>query len=228
MIAARHCIVGVIVALAVTGRAVAAQADYRLAGILATGSGESIALIELSDGRQRLFRIGDAVGDGKVREITAVGVRIELAEEDLILRLRGNPQLVASALGAPIDDERAQSDDEAAQSDGEAARDERHNVRNQQLGASEAAGLLAAARRASKPGPGAQPLSPESLREQLDSLLEVPEGGQIVAVNDVPVQTPEEVIHALAARLGETSSVRLTVSGAGALGTIVLTPDSEQ
>lgn len=219
--------------LASFAQAAVSGTNYRLAGIVAAGSGSAIALIELPDGRQRFFRTGDSLGSGTIREITPAAVRVELAQEHLLLRLRGAPTLLtdsraeASSEGdAPSGD--AVQPDEVVSSGDEAGGTEEQTVNDLQLGASEAEGLVSAARRASDPGPGETPLSPESLREQLDSLLEVPSGAQIVAVDDVPVQTPQEVIRALVARLHESSTARLSVNGAGALRTIVVNSDTEQ
>jgi hypothetical protein len=47
-------------------------------------------------------------------------------------------------------------------------------------------------------------------------------------LDEVSVATPQDAIEALASRLDQSSSTRLTVSGSGRLETIVLTADSEQ
>src|SRR6186997_1453315 len=95
-IAGFRCAIAAILMLSSLASVAASETNYRLAGIVGTADERAVALIELPDGRQRLFRKGDALGDGRIREITAVGVRVELAHEDLLLRLRGNPILVAS------------------------------------------------------------------------------------------------------------------------------------
>src|SRR5262245_54713015 len=92
-----RCTVVAILLLASLASATASETNYRLAGIVASTGKGAVALIELPDGRQRLYREGDTLGDGTIGEITAAGVRIELGHEDLLLRLRGNPILVASA-----------------------------------------------------------------------------------------------------------------------------------
>jgi hypothetical protein len=207
-------------ALAVAG---APAMSYRLAGIVEAGGAGSIALIELPDGRQRLFRSGDALGEGRIREITAVGVRIELAEEDLILRLRGNPRLLAKA---GVEEQRhgegAQSDDD------EAAPDEEPSVRSQKLAVADAARMLTVVRRASSPHPGTPPPSDASLHEQLAAMLEMPAEARITAVDDIRAQSAQDAIETLASRLETNGSARLTVSGAGPVETIVVTADSEQ
>src|SRR5262245_39382186 len=91
------CAVAAILMLSSLASVAAVETNYRLAGIVAATGNGAVALIELPDGRQRLFREGDKLGDGRIREITAAGVRVELGHEDLLLRLRGNPILVASA-----------------------------------------------------------------------------------------------------------------------------------
>jgi hypothetical protein len=65
-------------------RAAASDTSYRLAGIVGDGGERSIAVIELPDGRQRIVRTGDALGEGQVVEITRIGVRIEFPGEELV------------------------------------------------------------------------------------------------------------------------------------------------
>ena len=212
--------------LASLAPAVASETNYRLAGIVAAGSEGSIALIELPDGRQRFFRAGDALGDGRIREINAAGVRIELAHEDLVLRLRGNPMLLARApeeVQSVADDE---TDVEHDDNDTEAGRDDVES--NRQLSASDVMRLLTSTQDTGEPRAGGQPPSAEALRRQLNDLLEIPADALVTGVDQASVSTPQQAIEALASRLDQGGSVRLTVSGAGALETIVLSSDSEQ
>ena len=209
-------------ALAAAG---APETNFRLAGIVGAGGQDSIALIELPDGRQRLYRTGEMLGEGRLREITAHGVRIELAGEDLLLRLRGNPRILSARVEAQADDQSdaeqyAESDDE-----GEPAQ---IATRTQQLSASETARLLASAQPASQSGASVQPQLAEGVRDRLNELLEIPADARIAEVNDVRVNTPQEAIEALASHLEQHREARLTVSGAGPLETIVLISDSEQ
>ena len=101
------CAVAAILMLGSLAARAAPEANYRLAGIIGSASEGALALIELPDGLQRLFRTGDALGSGRIRAITTSGVRIEMGQEDLLLRLRGKPLLVASTPdeAASVEDE---------------------------------------------------------------------------------------------------------------------------
>src|SRR5262245_59382636 len=68
----------------------AGDPDYRLAGIVAVGPDRLIAVIEMPDGRQGLFRPGDALGEGRVGDITRTDVRVEMTGQTFLLSLRGN------------------------------------------------------------------------------------------------------------------------------------------
>jgi hypothetical protein len=199
----------------------APEQHYRLAGIVAGGPGATIAVIELPDGRQRSYRTGDALDAGTIREITPASVRIGLPDDDLILRLRGSPHRAASrAAGAPAtedDDIEPRGVPEEAAAEGA--------VRNQQLGSNEASRLLAAAERARRPD-GDSPAG--AAAAQLNDILEIPADAVVLAVDEVHVASPAAALEALAARLNEDAPAAVTVSGAGEVRTIVLTPDAEQ
>jgi hypothetical protein len=207
-------IVVAVLALPTFAAAAAPETSYRLAGIIAAGSESFIAVIELPDGRQQLFRTGDALGNGKIREITSTHARIELAGRELLLSLRANPKLVAEARveATPIDDNV----------------DLEQNSRRQQLFFPDTVRMLTSMQRASQPQPGATPPAAETLREQINHVLEVPPTARIVAVDQVNVNTPQETIEALIRRLNEGGVTPLAVSGAGALETVYLTPIDEQ
>jgi len=209
----RNVVVAVL-AMPTFAAAAAPETNYRLAGIIAAGSESLIAVIELPDGRQQLFRTGDVLGNGKIRKITSTGARIELAGRELLLSLRGNPKLVAEARveAAPIDDNV----------------DLEQNSRRQQLLFPDTVRMLTSMQGASQPQPLAPPAAADTLREQLNHLLEIPTGARIVAVDQVNVNTPQETIEALIRRLNEGGVTRLAVSGAGTLETVYLTPIDEQ
>jgi len=219
-----RCIAAAILMLSSLASASAAETNYRLAGTVGTAGAGAVAVIELPDGRQRLFREGDALGDGRIREITAAGVRVELEHEDLLLRLRGKPILVASArdeVASPAEETESASADDGSEGEGE-------GERNQQLAAPEVTRLLTSARDASQARPVEQSQAAETLRGQLNESLEIPADARITAVDQVSVSTPQEAIEALASRLDRGGSARLTVSTAGTVQTIVLTSGSEQ
>jgi hypothetical protein len=190
------------------------ETNYRLAGIIGAGSESLVAVIELPDGRQQLFRTGDVLGNGEIREITSTHARIELAGQELLLSLRGNPRLVAEARveATPVDDDV----------------DLEQNSRRQQLLFPDTVRMLTSMQRASQSQPLATPPAAETLREQINHVLEIPAIARIVAVDQVNVNTPQETIEALIRRLDEGGVTRLAVSGAGTLETVYLTPIDEQ
>jgi hypothetical protein len=209
-------------------RAAASDTSYRLAGIVGDGGEQSIAVIELPDGRQRLVRTGDALGEGHVVEITRIGVRIEFPGEELILRMRGNPRLAAAspaADAAPAADEgdpedaRAEADEQEAVGEG--------GVLSQQLSMADAASMIESVQGAGHPD-GAQQQSTEGLGSRLNALLEIPAEATITEVDGVRVDSPQAALAAIQSSFAQSNGARLTVTGAGALTTVVLAPDSEQ
>jgi type II secretory pathway component PulC len=81
-----------VLALPTFAAAAAPETNYRLAGIVAAGSDSFMAVIELPDGRQQLFRAGDVLGNGKIREITSTGALIELAGRGVGPELAWQPE----------------------------------------------------------------------------------------------------------------------------------------
>jgi len=195
--------------------------DYRLAGIVAVGQDHLLAVIEMPDGKQGLFRAGDALGNGRIHDITRSDVRVEMNGEELLLSLRGNPKLSAAipVAEAPVEDvmvEEAPGDD--------------LTTRNQPLFYEDTARLLksvsasAGAERAAGAPAAADDATAEPLAARLNELLGVPAGAQIVAVDGNAVSSPQDVIAKLLPLLGEARPVRLDVGGAGEIQTILITP----
>ena len=152
-------------------------------------------------------------------------MRIAFPGEELLLRMRGNPRLAASPrVEGPtaVTEGQEESDDAPAAGEGGEA-----GVRNQQISLADAAQILESAK-AGQAQAGADAPSAESLGAQLNGLLEIPEDARITEVNDVRVESPQDAIATLLARLEHGEPVRLTVSGAGTLETVVLAADSEQ
>jgi hypothetical protein len=219
--AARALIVAI---LGVAGGALAdAPPDYRLAGIVAVGQEHLLAVIEMPDGKQALFRTGDALGSGRIRDITPTDVRVEMNGQDLLLSLRGNPKLSAAVpvAEAPPEEETLVE-----------VPSEDITTRNQPLFYDDTVRLLktVAATEASPTGataaaPGGENGAvPQPLAARLNELLGVPPGAQIVAVDESPVGTPQDVIDKIVPLLGTARPVRLRVTGAGDLQTIVISP----
>lgn len=204
----------------------AAERDYRLAGIVSVGADRLLAVIEMPDGRQGLFREGDALGDGRIRAVTREGVRVHLKDGDVMLTLRGNPRLsAATPVKGGID---------ALVSEytpGDADPDSR--VRKQPLFYQDTVELLTtAALSAIDPGQIAEKglppdISKELLNSRVNEVLGVPIGATITAVDRDPVSTPQEVIDAVVPRLNDGATVRLTIAGAAEVETIELTPVDE-
>lgn len=211
-----------LVLMPLTALAAAPERHYRVAGIVAGYPGAAIAVIELPDGRQRSYREGDLLDEGTIREITPASVRIEFPEDDLILRLRGSPQLAANRIAQAS----ANAEQGDAEEDGSEEAPAEDAMRNQQLGSNDVARLVAAAER-TRHADDAESAS-ESAAAHLNEILEIPAEAVVVAVDEVPVASPAAAVDALAAQLGEGATATVTVSGAGDLRTIVVAPDSEQ
>jgi hypothetical protein len=204
-----------------------AAPDYRLAGIVAVGSDRLLAVIEMPDGRQGLFRSGDALGEGRIRDITRSDVRVEINGQDLLLSLRGNPKLSAAV---PVVE--TYEDEPFVE-----APPEDVTTRNQPLFYADTVRLLTSARGgaggsqvAGEPAAAAGPAdaaTAEALSTRLNELLGVPSGARIIGVNGVLTGSPQEVIDKIVPLLGEARPVRLDISGAGDVQTILITPVDE-
>ena len=195
--------------------------DYRLAGIVAVGQDHLLAVIEMPDGKQGLFRAGDALGNGRIHDITRSDVRVEINGQELLLSLRGNPKLSAAipVSEAPIEDVFV-----------EETPGEDLTTRNQPLFYEDTARLLksvsasAGAERAPGAPAAANDATAEPLAARLNELLGVPAGSQIVAVNGNAVSSPQDAIAKLLPLLGEARPVRLDVGGTPEIQTILITP----
>ena len=201
------------------------EPDYRLAGIVSVGPERLLAVIEMPDGRQGLFRTGDALGDGHIRDITRGDVRVEMHGQDFLLSLRGNPRLSAAA-PVPTEDENVP--------DYETNTDPK--VLNQPLfyedtvrlltSLPRTAGMASAGGAAEKSTDGNGNVDTHS--PGLNELLGVPQGARIVAVDGSPVHSPQEIIDKVVPLLNLGRAVRLNLQDAGELQVIYVTPVQEE
>jgi hypothetical protein len=200
--------------------------DYRLAGIVSVGPERLLAVIEMPDGRQGLFRTGDALGDGHIRDITRSDVRVEMRGQNFLLSLRGNPRLSAAA---PVHTEDENVPDYQTNTD--------PKVLNQplfyedtvrlltslpRLGGTASAGGAAADQGTDKNG------NTDAHSPGLNELLGVPQGARIVAVDGTPVHSPQEIIDKVVPALNLGRAVRLNLADAGQLQVIYVTPVEEE
>jgi hypothetical protein len=201
------------------------EPDYRLAGIVTVGTERLLAVIEMPDGRQGLFRTGDALGEGRIRDITRSDVRIEMHGQNFLLSLRGNPRLSAAA---PI---RIEDEDV---SDSETNTDP--TVRNQPLFYEDTVRLLTSVERSggtanaggATAGQGTDKSgNTDTLSPGLNELLGVPQGARIVAVDGSPVHSPQEIIDKVVPLLNLGRAVRLNLADADQLEVIYVTPVQE-
>jgi len=202
------------------------QPDYRLAGIVTVGPERLLAVIEMPDGRQGLFRTGDAVGDGRIRDITRSDVRIEMHGQNFLLSLRGNPRLSAAA---PIQTADEDVPDDEINTD--------PKVRKQPLFYEDTVRLLtsvdhsgATANAGGTPAEHGSDKSgyPDTLSPGLNELLGVPQGARIVAVDGSPVHSPQEIIDKVVPLLNLGRAVRLNLADADELEVIYVTPVEEE
>jgi hypothetical protein len=195
--------------------------DYRLAGIVEVGPERWLAVIEMPDGRQGLFRAGETLGEGRIVDVARTGVRVELGGEIVLLSLRGNPSLSAAV---PITGEDAYAAEGSPRDP---------SVRSQPLFYEDTVKLLTSVARATAAATPGHTTSPPAgadagaLSARLGELLGVPAGARIVAVDRDAVKTPQEVIDAVVPRLGAGQAVRLSLAGAGDLEVLYLTPVEE-
>lgn len=200
---------------------------YRLAGVVAGAPGGALALIELPDGRQRAFRTGDALGDGTIRDIRPGSVRIDLPDEDLILRLRGSPHFAAEPSPEP---DAAGEAREAGPQDAEEQVLEAQSTgatRTQPLPSSDLERLLAAAGRAgTRPEAGDSP--PPAAGDVLRSVLELAADAEIVAVDGAAMASAAAALEALVARLPTGDPVSIDIRSAAGNETLVVAPDPDQ
>lgn len=157
------------------GTVVASQATYRLAGIIAPAQGSAMALIELPDGEQQLFRAGDTIENGRVASITVDTVRLEFANSELVLQLEGTGNPV------PITVTEYRREDYL---DIETLRLEAGNL--------EAISSLA----------GSDEMTdPKETASRMLAHLNLPPSARIAAVNDEPVSSPTEALRKMAASI---------------------------
>lgn len=82
--------------------------DYRVAAIISAGA-QSKALIEVVDGKQEWFEIGDNLGSSPILHIDDDGVTLLVAGSEMRLLLRGEKTLLAASGDAAIAPAREQS-----------------------------------------------------------------------------------------------------------------------
>jgi hypothetical protein len=86
----------------VSGSVWAAYDEYRVAAIIATDS-KSMVLIQIEDGEQSWYNIGDVLGDSRVEHIDPEWISIANADGEVRLYLRDDHKVVpASANSEPV------------------------------------------------------------------------------------------------------------------------------
>ena len=170
-------IAGVLVALAVNA-VVAAESDYRLAGI--AGRIDNLrALIVWRDGGQRWLREGDLFEGAEVLEISADWVRLQFPEGERLIR-----PTFSSSRGVGVSPFEGLF--------GEAAADAR-SVESAQTSRELIARLSGSA----------STTSTTRLTRTLNTLLELPRGSKIVAIDGENVTSPKAALESLLKALRE-------------------------
>ena len=203
--------------------AVADEPDYRLAGIVSVGENRFLAVIEMPDGRQGLFRAGDALGTARIRDIGRSEVRMEVDGREVSLSLRGNPRLSAAA---PVVEDVEMTPDEPGGTS---------EVRSQPLFYEDTERLLASAARSGgqvgttgTPALAATDAAADALSARLGEVLGVPPGARIVAVDGAPVNSPQDVLDKVLPLLDLGRAVRLNITGGGDVQVIYITPVEDE
>ena len=179
-------------------------AGYRLAGIIAAGTGH-VGLLELPEGRQVLVRVGSSLPDG--------ARVLSLTDRELALQLPGGQrlQLVLSGLAGGS----AVSVVNAARSAEAAAAPEIVKTRTREPSYSLLTVSVAPfreARRAPAAG-GTTPTKPTDavVAQRFSSLLALPPGARILAVNDKPVASAVAAVNLTDRALAEGRMAVLNV-----------------
>ncbi len=66
---------------------------YRLSGVVFSGDDRSVAIIEMADGKEQLFRKGDRIGHATIVEIGEKQVRLVTGTGESVLELQVSPTL---------------------------------------------------------------------------------------------------------------------------------------
>ena len=154
----------------------AADESYRLAGsILTDDHGITLALVEKPDGTQQLLREGDSIDGGTVVEITSKTVRLQFDSEELVLKLAGSDNQEAVMSMQYRQEDYADSE-------------------------SKSVGLEALAE-ISRLAESTETTESRKRASQVLSHLDLPADALITAVNDQPVESPDEALQKIAANI---------------------------
>jgi hypothetical protein len=205
---------------------------HRLAGIVELDDGARQAWIVTRAGRERVLRVGDALGEGRITEISRRSVRVQLADRELILQLAGGAVgtgVPADANPAPVVESRPMSaqrlrrilSGERAANDGLSAPagEEASVAVSAFQGAPGRSGGRTSTRRPPSAADG------DDLRRQLNAALGLPSEARIVALGETPIASPAALAEGLAQALERGEVPRLTVEGGAGVDEIYVLPE---
>jgi len=177
-------IIGVLLLL-VTFSCGADELPYRLVGIVTPSDNNKFVLIESRDGKQKIYRLHDSLGDGTIVEISSHTIKVQRPDEDFLLHLAG----VSSSDGAQMKEPKA-TQFSATRKSSRKVQKALHELLSQSRKGNEA-----------------------ELISGINHLLRLPETAWIVAVDGRSVTSPENGLEVLLNSLREGESPRLTLSG---------------
>ncbi len=190
------------VAIAAT-QVLAADLEYRVAGLMNLGPDRKLAVVESSDGAQALYRVGDALGDGRIVDIGTDTLVVLLDGERVTLTLSGNPVVLTSDGSAPGELLPPVPPPKTA---------------TRVIRPGQAADALRSERRGESAGDRA---------ERINGVLGLPAGTRILAVDRVPVAAVADAVDRMLPLLAANEPVRLTVAGTDEMDEVYLLPEEE-
>jgi len=161
-----------VAALLACSISMASEMRYRLAGIVTPENGRTLAIIEVPEGEQLLVRAGDLIEGGRVAEITANTVRLDLSQGEVVLRLAATDKREIN-LAAYRQEELMDA----------APKPVATNV----------------LRKISQLAASANERKPEELASEVGGYLGLPAGSRIMAIDDQTVESPAEAVQKIAA-----------------------------
>lgn len=174
---------------------------YRLSGVVFAGDEGSIAIIEMADGKEKLFREGDRIGQERIVEIGEKQVRLVGEAGESVLVLQGSPALSFPDSGeVPLSGGIPSFEKKVEQLERRLTDIEEKKARD------------------------------EAARTLLNSMLGLPPDALITKVNDRPVESPSEVVTRLEKILekGDPSPVAFTVDGVAGTDRVYRYPENEE
>lgn len=169
--------------------------QYRVSGLIFGSDGQSLAIVERSQGGSVLVGVGDELDDGRLIEIGESFVRVRFTGEDLLLPLSGGPALIAPSASSSL----LRPNEHAPGI---------HGVLSDQLLVE-----LDGIRKSFDSPQGSTQCAQAAFSEQLRDLIDLPAGTVIKNINGEAFTSVAEGVGLLEALLRERALIRLEFVG---------------